>query len=560
VRYAVALSRLVIMLVLVMLLSCQPAGDLTYSQAVARLDDLLKGIAWSQQVLTRKVPVSLTTTQVQDTLPDITKFALVVNPPASPHDVVVEIFTSMEKAGQGTDGWLVEVANSFNRSHGRLRSGRTARVALRAIASDTAYEFIATRKYIPEAYAPSNHLWLQMVAAHDIPLVPIRERLLGNTAGVVMKKRVLQTLKAKYGTVGVAQVIDAVVQGSIAMGYTDPYASSTGLNFLVTVLATLARGDTGKLLADDVVSAFTAFQRGVPFVSLTTLQMREAVQQERSLDAFVMEQQAFVQTSALQAGYAFVPFGVRHDNPLYGLVALSAEKREVLEQFAQFASQEAAQKLATDYGFNRLDDYAAPFPLPAGEVVLQAQNVWKRQKDAGKPIAAVFLCDVSGSMDGVPLQNLKRALLTGSQFIAAENAIGLVVFSDSVQQLLPIQQLTSHHRAMFAAAVQEMTAGGQTAMYNGMLVALKMLVTEKAVHPDSKPLLFVLTDGQTNAGLAFDKVKAVLAGLSIPIYTIGYNARIDVLRQISALNEAASLTADQEDIVYKMAALLNAEM
>ena len=75
VRYAVALVRVVIMLVLVSLLSCQPTGELTYPQAVARLDDLLKGIAWSQQVVTRKVPVALTTPQVKDTLPAASKAA-----------------------------------------------------------------------------------------------------------------------------------------------------------------------------------------------------------------------------------------------------------------------------------------------------------------------------------------------------------------------------------------------------------------------------------------------------------------------------------------------------
>ena len=68
-------------------------------------------------------------------------------------------------------------------------------------------------------------------------------------------------------TLGVRQVIDAVTQGSITMGYTDPFVSSTGLNFLVTVLATLAQGDASRMLADDVVSAFTAFQRGASHLS-----------------------------------------------------------------------------------------------------------------------------------------------------------------------------------------------------------------------------------------------------------------------------------------------------
>ena len=86
--------------------------------------------------------------------------------------------------------------------------------------------------------------------------------------------------------------------------------------------------------------------------------------------------------------------------------------------------------------------------------------MWKRKKDAGRPIVAVFLGDVSGSMEGVPLRNLKRALMAGSQFIDPENSIGLVVFNQEVKQLLPVGKFTLNQRALFTAAVQDMSAGG----------------------------------------------------------------------------------------------------
>src|SRR4029453_6088033 len=101
--------------------------------------------------------------------------------------------------------------------------------------------------------------------------------------------------------------------------------------------------------------------------------------------------------------------------------------------------------------------------------LIEAQRVWKRKKDAGRPIVAVFLGDVSGSMEGVPLRNLQRALLVGSQFIDPENAIGLVVFNQEVKQLLPVGKFTLNQRALFTAAVQDMRAGGGAAMYEGIL-------------------------------------------------------------------------------------------
>jgi Ca-activated chloride channel family protein len=55
-------------------------------------------------------------------------------------------------------------------------------------------------------------------------------------------------------------------------------------------------------------------------------------------------------------------------------------------------------------------------------------------------------------------------------------------------------------------------------------------------------------------------MQSVMAGLKIPIYTIGYNAKLDVLQQLSAINEAASLNADAADIAYQIGAMLNAQM
>ena len=60
--------------------------------------------------------------ELKDTLPDIGKFELVVNPIVAAGEIAVEIFASVEKSGKGFEGWMVEVANDFNRSDIRLRT------------------------------------------------------------------------------------------------------------------------------------------------------------------------------------------------------------------------------------------------------------------------------------------------------------------------------------------------------------------------------------------------------------------------------------------------------
>ena len=54
--------------------------------------------------------------------------------------------------------------------------------------------------------------------------------------------------------------------------------------------------------------------------------------------------------------------------------------------------------------------------------------------------------------------------------------------------------------------------------------------------------------------------RDIIAGLQMPIYTIGYNANIDALKEISEINEAVCINAGTEDIAYQLRQLFNANM
>jgi Ca-activated chloride channel family protein len=87
-----------------------------------------------------------------------------------------------------------------------------------------------------------------------------------------------------------------------------------------------------------------------------------------------------------------------------------------------------------------------------------------------------------------------------------------------------------------------------------------MLQDEIAVNPSVKPLIFVLSDGETNAGYSLKDIKELIEAYGVPVYTIGYNANIQALESISRINEAASLNADTDDVVYKIGNLFNVQM
>jgi len=193
-------------------------------------------------------------------------------------------------------------------------------------------------------------------------------------------------------------------------------------------------------------------------------------------------------------------------------------------------------------------------------MITRAQKLWKDKKDSGQTIAAVFVADVSGSMDGSPLLKLKASLNRAATFIDLDTNVGLVTFSDAVDIALPIAKFDIDQKSYFSNAVKSMTAGGGTAMFDAITVAMKMLTDAQERNPNTKIMLFVLTDGETNRGYELRDVESVIRDLRIPIYTIGYNADIDVLQELSDINEATTMNADTDDVIYKLHSLFNAQM
>ena len=87
-----------------------------------------------------------------------------------------------------------------------------------------------------------------------------------------------------------------------------------------------------------------------------------------------------------------------------------------------------------------------------------------------------------------------------------------------------------------------------------------MLVQAKEQKPNTKQMLFLLSDGEQNVGHSLDQIRGVVAAYGIPIYTIGYNANISALQMLSDINEAASIQAESDDVIYKLKSLFNAQM
>ena len=518
----------------------------------AALSKVLKNIT-VKDVEKVKGTVELEENNLESELPDIEKYPLVVE---GKGDINIEIFSSPEKAGKGSDGWLCDVAEEFNNQRNQI-DGKTISVSVRSVASGLAVDYIVSGKYVPEAISPSNELWGEMIKSQRVTIEKIEDSLVANQAGIIFSKKAYDEFVKKYGEMSLDKVVEATAKDGLAMGYTNPYASSTGLNFLVS---TLSKFDSENLLSNKAVSGFQEFQANVPFVSYTTMQMRDAVA-TGSLDAFVLEYQTYCNDADLTRNYVFTPFGVPHNNPMYAVGQLEDSKLQVLNKFTEYAKSEESQKLATDYGFNQNLDYANS-DYYDGNTLFSAQKIWKQEKDSGKPIIAVFVTDISGSMAGVPINELRKSLINASGYINSNNYIGLVSYNNDVYKNLEIDKFDINQRAYFNGAVQNLSATGGTATCDALLVALDMVLTKKEEMPEAKTMILLLSDGKQNRGTSLGTATEILENLEVPVYTIGYgeDAEKDALSKIASINEAASITADSDDVVYTLKNLFNSSL
>ena len=494
-----------------------------------------------------KASISLDDNTLFDELPEITKYPLQVD---SRGDVVIEVMTSPEKAGQNYEAWLIDVAEQFNKSGNQTKSGKTIGINVRSVTSGLAADYIISNKHTPQLFTPSNYLWGEYVNANGGNVKLYNERLVGNTAGLLIDKN------SEYKTF--EEIIKAVQDGKINIGYTNPQTSSTGMNLLLSIMK---MGDE-NMFSDAGIENFTKFQTNIPFVAYNTMQMRDSAQ-KGTLDGMILEYQTYINEPNVNKLYNFIPFGVRHDNPLYVVNEeyLSDDELDAIQQFNDYCMSSSCQGIATKYGFNANDDYKASVEFTGSEVN-KALEIYKSNKDNGKDIIAVFVADCSGSMYGDPIIQLKQSLSNGMQYINENNYVGLVSYSDDVTIEVPIAKFDMNQKAYFQGGINGLSANGSTASYDAVIVAMDMIEKFKADKPDAKAMIFLLSDGYQNVGYGINTVTPAIKESQIPIYTISYtaDADTDAMRELSEINEAATINADSEDIVYKIKSLFNSQM
>jgi Ca-activated chloride channel family protein len=141
---------------------------------------------------------------------------------------------------------------------------------------------------------------------------------------------------------------------------------------------------------------------------------------------------------------------------------------------------------------------AAPSPFGKGRSIVRV-GVASKPISVGerKPANLVFLVDVSGSMRSADKLDLaKRSLRILVDNLKDGDSVALVTYAGSTRLVLPATSL--EHKEEILAAIEDLHAGGSTAMASGIDLAYEQAAKGLAGGATSRVL--VLTDGDANVG------------------------------------------------------------
>lgn len=129
-------------------------------------------------------------------------------------------------------------------------------------------------------------------------------------------------------------------------------------------------------------------------------------------------------------------------------------------------------------------------------VVLRAtgQQIGRRA-----PISVCLCIDRSGSMEGEPLEYVKRACDYVVDMLEPNDILSIVTFEEQVDVLMPARRVVN--KALVKEHIHRLEVGNTTNLYDGLMAGCMQLAAVQAQTPGYVSRVLLLTDGEPTAGL-----------------------------------------------------------
>lgn len=379
---------------------------------------------------------------------------------------------------------------------------------------------------------------------------------------------------------------------TVYYGHTDPYVSSTALSTLISEFYASARYNAGgtdlrrlgmeQVRDEQVQAGVRQIETLIKHYSSRTTEFKEYIAQGPAyLDFVALEENDLIYINQGKTQYkppeklvALYPKEGTfwHEHP-FGIPYadwVTDEQRTAAKLFTEYVRSESVQRKVLESGFRPVNqnvplDYPIVAELgvdpnqpvtvlnvPDPDVIAAVQASWQYVKKQGD---ILLVLDVSGSMSGDKIDQVRQAANLFLDKMPAQNRVGLMVFSDDPQLLVEpglAEDVSSNIRSQIAAT----NANGGTALYDVIIAAIDQMQTSTEDAGDRIKAVVVLSDGQDTASSAklndvLNKIEGVRGGrnpiLVIPV-AYGSDADIATLNSIAQASATKVQSGDPKDI------------
>lgn len=342
-------------------------------------------------------------------------------------------------------------------------------------------------------------------------------------------------------TVSWKDVLAAVSAKKLHLAMTTPTGSNTGFVTLVGLASELSGKGDAMTAADVPTAALKQFYAGVTLTSGSSGDLAKRFTADPTAADAMINYESVIDTLPSPLVKIVPTEGViTADYPLI-LLKKSPRADQYNQLVAYLRDPAVQQQIATLTKRQPLSNSATTvvneLPFPATSDVIDAL-LQQFQDGISRPVATFFVLDISGSMSGERLNNLKQAMHT---LVAGDNTlsgrfstlrpretVGITFFSTNAHQtkLFDLKDTREASKPILAdidQLVQSAAVEDGTAIYSGLLEALTS--AQASAKAGKRTAIVLMTDGANNAGPSLvDFIQQIqqppLNGYKIPVYGI----------------------------------------